>query len=303
MNSYSNTGNAAYAFNLIDIHDLCRVCGNSSINLNSLFDDDGSAYDFSSKINVYLPISVQFRYLINTYLSQKINKKKIKLNFQVEKTDYLPLKICSSCANTLLSFHQLYTVCQSVNARFLSMLECDGFDQQITKQNDPSELMELQSSLSREIENEILHMNDSKDIINEIECEIAANAAAKELERIASTENISLVGIPIDPIDGNSESIEKTPNEETNGNVDKEHVIGNKSQKRKRVEKTKVPSRANEKNQPKHSEKLKNNEKRKFGQKKATKCRPLQSTKPEILKENISRSANVRNELVEKVNR
>lgn len=131
----------------------------------------------------------------------------------------MPQKICSTCANTLLSFHQLYTVCQNANSRFLAMLECDaGYEQQSIKQNDPSELLELQSSLSREIENEILHMNDSKDIINEIDSEIAANAAVKELERIGSTENISLVGEVIEPMEvvlevtttnGASESVER----------------------------------------------------------------------------------------------
>lgn len=101
-----------------------------------------------------------------------------------------------------MSFHQLYTVCESANSRFMAMLECDaGYEQHLTKQNDPGELLELQSSLSREIENEILHMNDPKDIINEIESEIAANAAVKELERIGSSENISLVGEIIEPMD------------------------------------------------------------------------------------------------------
>lgn len=100
-----------------------------------------------------------------------------------------------------MSFHQLYTVCESANSRFVAMLECDaGYEQHLTKQNDPSELLELQSSLSREIENEILHMNDSKEI-NEIESEIAANAAVKELERIGSSENISLVGEVIEPME------------------------------------------------------------------------------------------------------
>lgn len=97
------------------------------------------------------------------------------------------------------------------------MLECDpGFDQQLTKQNDPSELLELQSSLSREIENEILHMNDPKDIINEIESEIAANAAVKELERIGSSENISLVGEVNEPMEVPSEGTNKNA---ANGNV------------------------------------------------------------------------------------
>lgn len=81
------------------------------------------------------------------------------------------------------------------------MLEYDaGFDHQLTKQqNDASELMELQSSLSREIENEILQMNDSKFIVNENDSEIAANAAVNELERIGSVDNISLAGDLVEP--------------------------------------------------------------------------------------------------------
>lgn len=137
---------------------------------------------------------------------------------QVQKTDYLPQKICSSCANTLLSFHQLYTVCQSANSRFLAMLEFDtGYEQHLTKQNDPTELLELQSSLSREIENEILHMNDPKDIINEIESEIAANAAVKVLERIGSSENISLVGEVIEPTETVPEATKKNGTPESVG--------------------------------------------------------------------------------------
>lgn len=90
------------------------------------------------------------------------------------------------------------------------MLEFDtGYEQHLTKQNDPSELLELQSSLSREIENEILHMNDPKDIINEIDSEIAANAAVKVLERIGSSENISLVGEVIEPTEAVPEATKK----------------------------------------------------------------------------------------------
>lgn len=104
------------------------------------------------------------------------------------------------------------------------MLEAEGFDQQLTKQNEASDLIELQSSISREIENEILHMNDSKDMINEIESEIAANAAVKELERIGSTENISLVGEVIDQLENEAnELIEKSnspPEPKSNSDVE-----------------------------------------------------------------------------------
>lgn len=107
------------------------------------------------------------------------------------------------CATTLLSFHQLYIVCQSTNARFLQSLEGDAYDHHVAKipnAVDTTEYLELQSSFSREIENEILHMNESKEI-NEAESEIAANAAVTELERIGSAENISLVeDVVMDPV-------------------------------------------------------------------------------------------------------
>lgn len=99
------------------------------------------------------------------------------------------------CASTLLSFHQLYIICQSNNSRFLQSLEGEAYEHHVVKSQvvgDTSELLELQSSFSREIENEILNMHESKEI-NEAESEIAANAAVKELERIGSAENISLV--------------------------------------------------------------------------------------------------------------
>lgn len=165
-----------------------------------MFDDDGSAYDFSSKINEYLPITVR-------------------------KSDYLPQKICSMCATTLLSFHQLYIVCQSTNARFLQSLEGDAYDHHVGKNPvavDTSEFLELQSSFSREIENEILHMNESKEI-NEAESEIAANAAVTELERIGSAENISFVEeVAMDPvldIEG-LQAINNTKPSEVNENAD-----------------------------------------------------------------------------------
>lgn len=99
------------------------------------------------------------------------------------------------CATTLLSFHQLYIICQSNNTRFLQSLEGEAYEHHVVKNQavgDASELLELQSSFSREIENEIFNMHGSKEI-NEAESEIAANAAVKELERIGSAENISLV--------------------------------------------------------------------------------------------------------------
>lgn len=53
MDMYSSS-----LFNYDDLHELCRICGTASNDLNSLFDDNGSSYDFSSKVNEYLPITV-----------------------------------------------------------------------------------------------------------------------------------------------------------------------------------------------------------------------------------------------------
>lgn len=78
------------------------------------------------------------------------------------------------------------------------MLGCEPQDpsysydtvKQIT--TDPTELLEIQSSFSREIENEILQMHNAKYIENEI----AADAAATELERIGgSFGDGSFVGV------------------------------------------------------------------------------------------------------------
>lgn len=55
MNISANGYYTAYKF---DLQDLCRICGTTSNDLNSMFDDNGSAYDFASKINEYLPITV-----------------------------------------------------------------------------------------------------------------------------------------------------------------------------------------------------------------------------------------------------
>lgn len=71
----------------------------------------------------------------------------------------------------------------------MNMLGCEpqdptyGYDavKQIT--TDPTELLEIQSSFSREIENEIMQMHNAKYIENEI----AADAAATELERIGGS--------------------------------------------------------------------------------------------------------------------
>lgn len=52
----STNGLYTYKF---DLQDLCRICGTTSNDLNSMFDDNGSAYDFASKINEYLPITVR----------------------------------------------------------------------------------------------------------------------------------------------------------------------------------------------------------------------------------------------------
>lgn len=68
-NIYTTASNALYAFSY-DLNELCRICGSASNDLNSLFDDNGSAYDFSSKINEYLPITVSQMHLHITFSYQ-----------------------------------------------------------------------------------------------------------------------------------------------------------------------------------------------------------------------------------------
>lgn len=59
MNSFGMVS-APFAFNLIDVQDLCRICGNLNNTFTSIFEDEGTVLDISSKINEYLPITVCF---------------------------------------------------------------------------------------------------------------------------------------------------------------------------------------------------------------------------------------------------
>lgn len=83
----------------------------------------------------------------------------------------------------------------------MQSLEGDAYEHHVTKNQvtgDTSELLELQSSFSREIDQEILlNMHGVKEAFNEAGSEIAANAAVRELERIGSSENISLAEEPV----------------------------------------------------------------------------------------------------------
>lgn len=263
---YTSSANALYAFNF-ELQDLCRICGASSDELNSMFDDNGSAYDFSSKINEYLPI-------------------------RVRKSDFLPQKICSLCAATLLQFHQLYIVCQSTNTRFLQSLEGEAYEHHVVKNQvggDASELLELQSSFSREIENEILHMHESKEI-NEAESEIAANAAVKELERIGSAENISLVeDVAMDTLNGIDE-FNQDRKEDNNSKAEikdtkKTNISPMKSKAKKEPIKKQAKSKASE-------PKPKNNAKEKARAVTSPKNGISKNSKKEILKESDSEQTN-----------
>lgn len=189
------------------------------------------------------------------------------------------------CASTLLSFHQLYIVCQSTNARFIQSLEGEAYDHHVVKSHvvgDTSELLELQSSFSREIENEILNMHESKEI-NEAESEIAANAAVKELERIGSAENISFVEDvamdtlnTIDDIKSDSKSMADGKNtKKTN-----ENAIKNKS-KKEPIKKQPAKVKSNEIKQ-------KNNAKEKVRPIKSPKNGINAKSKDEILSENVT---------------
>lgn len=196
------------------------------------------------------------------------------------------------CASTLLSFHQLYIICQSNNSRFLQSLEGEAYEHHVVKNQvvgDPSELLELQSSFSREIENEILNMHGSKEI-NEAESEIAANAAVKELERIGSAENISLVEeVAIDVLHAVDDVNEETLNQKK---TDKNNE---KSESETSVEPKPVEIEKNTKNKTKKEtiRKQKTDEKSKVNVKSRAVKSPkkgVKSPKAEILKENITRS-------------
>lgn len=256
---YTSPANALYAFNF-ELEDVCRICGASSDELNSMFDDNGSAYDFSSKINEYLPI-------------------------RVRKSDFLPQKICSLCASTLLQFHQLYIVCQTTNTRFLQSLEGEAYEHHVVKNQvggDASELLELQSSFSREIENEILHMHESKEI-NEAESEIAANAAVKELERIGSAENISLVeDVAIDALNGIDEVHQDRKEDNHSGTDVKSAKKRNSSPTKSNAKKELIKKHAKTKTT---ESKPKNNAKEKARAVTSPKNGISKSSKQEILKE------------------
>lgn len=198
------------------------------------------------------------------------------------------------CASTLLSFHQLYIICQSNNTRFLQSLEGEAYEHHVVKSqvvgDHCGELLELQSSFSREIENEILNMHESKEI-NEAESEIAANAAVKELERIGSAENISLVDDTAEVLHSmNEEKDEISHQKKSDGSNDKEHEsntdlprdadvpnnIKNESKFRKqKVSERKTKSNTKTAKIAKIAKSLKKN---------------VKIPKAEILKENITRS-------------
>lgn len=194
------------------------------------------------------------------------------------------------CASTLLSFHQLYIICQSNNTRFLQSLEGEAYDHHTGKNQaavDSNEFLDLQSAFSREIENEILNMHESKEI-NEAESEIAANAAVKELERIGSAENISLVEDAVDVLHSINEAKEDAPNQKKSAKNTEKSDTKNNSIK---LEDTEVRKNSRTKNKPirkqKSKEKLKTNERTRAV--KASK-KLLKSPKSDILKENNTRS-------------
>lgn len=201
------------------------------------------------------------------------------------------------CASTLLSFHQLYIICQSNNTRFLQSLEGEAYEHHVVKNHvvgDTIELLELQSSFSREIENEILNMHESKEI-NEAESEIAANAAVKELERIGSAENISLVEeVAIEVL----QSMDEANDDAINQN-DKTTMIKNEPDNSNVLVSVIVDASPSAKSKKETARKQKNDDKPK-GNAKTRAVKPpkkaVKSPKAEILKENITRSKNKKTE-------
>lgn len=184
------------------------------------------------------------------------------------------------CASTLLSFHQLYIICQSNNSRFLQSLEGEAYEHHVVKNHavgDTSELLELQSSFSREIENEILNMHGSKEI-NEAESEIAANAAVKELERIGSAENISLVE-DVDVMHSLEEPLSHNKSDQFKNSTERPAIEEDSDDEQNTRNKSKVSKK--QKNEEKVSPKTRTVKTQRKG---------VKSPKAEILKENITRS-------------
>lgn len=208
------------------------------------------------------------------------------------------------CASTLLSFHQLYIICQSNNSRFLQSLEGEAYEHHVVKNQvvgDASELLELQSSFSREIENEILNMHESKEI-NEAESEIAANAAVKELERIGSAENISFVE-ETDALNSVVEYKEDIENhkksDENNEKSDEKSESDEVVAMRLDDVDMEVENKTRSKSKKEPTRRQKNDEKPKTnGKARAVKSpkKNVKSPKAEILKENIARSKNNKKE-------
>lgn len=208
------------------------------------------------------------------------------------------------CASTLLSFHQLYIICQSNNTRFLQSLEGEAYEHHVVKNQavgDASELLELQSI---DIENEILNMHGSKEI-NEAESEIAANAAVKELERIGSAENISLVEEVIDVIESPSNDVHPDSTDGSKKSAVKSEKVSNQNkqetEKKTRNKAKKEPIRRQTKTEEKTGKTKKSNGTAAAAAAAATtpaaKSRAIKSPKKsakspktEILKENITRS-------------
>lgn len=196
------------------------------------------------------------------------------------------------CASTLLSFHQLYIICQSNNTRFLQSLEGEAYEYHVVKSQvvgDTSELLELQSSFSREIENEILNMHESKEI-NEAESEIAANAAVKELERIGSAENISLVDDAADVLHSMNDEKDDILNQKKS---DKNNEKSDSEENSPKLKDAEIRNNTRNKSKKEPIRKQKTNEKTKVNAKptRAVKSpkKNGKSPKAEILKENITR--------------
>lgn len=75
----NNPTNGLNAFKF-DMQERCRICRVISTNLNSIFDDNGSgsAFDFASKINEYLPITVS-----NSCHSNQVNSLPFCIYFKL----------------------------------------------------------------------------------------------------------------------------------------------------------------------------------------------------------------------------
>ncbi|XP_044730893.1 zinc finger protein 70-like [Chrysoperla carnea] len=95
--SKAQNNESTKADEVISVEMLCRLCGNRSEHLISIYEDEGLEYQLQMKINRHLP-------------------------FRVERTDTnLPSRCCYQCASTLLTWHDLAEISIEADRRLKTL--------------------------------------------------------------------------------------------------------------------------------------------------------------------------------------